>query len=134
LSRLGVACDEPKSYTHVVLTVTINRYVEIKEMVKYQQPVMIITPMLLPYQSCVGAAAGVLPLHVQRLKGELRHFQRSPRLYCAMEVDIIIATDGSVLFGVGYHSWIIATTDKEIIMAGGGSDDGAQYQMASYHS
>jgi hypothetical protein len=49
-----------------------------------------------------------------------------------MEVDIIIATDGSVLFGVGYHSWLIATTDEEILMTGGGLDYGAQDQMASY--
>jgi hypothetical protein len=49
-------------------------------------------------------------------------------------VEIIIATDGSVMFGVGYHSWLVATTDEDILMAGGGPDDGAQDQMASYLS
>jgi hypothetical protein len=38
------------------------------------------------------------------------------------EVDLIIATDGSVLFGVGYHSWILATETEDILLAGGGPD------------
>jgi hypothetical protein len=125
-SRLGAVCDEPASYTHVVLTVTRNRYVEIKEMVKCQQPVTRITPSLMPYQSCVGAVAGALPLHAQRLVGDMRHFQLTTHLDCTIEVDIIIVMNGSVLFGVGCHSWLIATTDEEIIMTGGGPDDGIQ--------
>jgi hypothetical protein len=133
-SRLGASCDEPMSYNHVVLTVTRNRYVAIKAMVKCQQPVMIIRPALLPYRSCVGAAAGALPIHVQRLTGDMRHFKLSSHLDCTMEVDIIIATDGTVLFGVGYHRWLIATTDEDILMAGGGPDDGAQDKTASYRS
>jgi hypothetical protein len=103
-------------------------------MVKCQQTVMRIRPVLLPYRSCVGAAAKALPLHVQRLIGDMQHFKLSSYLDCTMEVDIIIAMDGSVLFGVGYHSWLIATTDEDILMAGGGPDDGAQDQMASYRS
>jgi hypothetical protein len=31
-------------------------------------------------------------------------------------VNIIIATDGSVTLGVGYHSWIVATEDEDIIL------------------
>jgi hypothetical protein len=118
----------------VASTVTRNRHVEIKEMVKCQQPVTRITPVLLPYRSCVGAATGALRLHVQRLIGDIRHFQMPPHLDFTMEVDIIIQMDGSVLFGVGFHGWLVATTDKEILMAGGGPDDGAQDQMASYRS
>jgi hypothetical protein len=115
----------------VVSTVTRNRYVEIKEMVKFQQTVMIIRPALMPYQSCVGASSGALPLHIQYIIGDMRHFQLPPHLVCTMEVDIIIAMDGLLLFGVGYHRWLIATTDKEILIAGGRSDDGTQDQMAS---
>jgi hypothetical protein len=133
-SRLGASFDEPTSYTHMVSTVTRNRYVEIKEMVKCQQPVVRKRPVLLPYQSCVGVAAGALQLHVQRLIGDMSHFKLTSYLDCTMEVDIIIATYGSVLFGVGYQSWIIATTDEYILMAGDGPDDGAQDQMASYWS
>jgi hypothetical protein len=85
----------------VISTVTRNRYVELKEMVKCQQPVMIIMPVLLLYRSCVEATAGALPLHIQRLIGDMRHFKLPSNLDCTMEVDIIIARDGSVLFGVG---------------------------------
>jgi hypothetical protein len=130
-SRLGASRDEPASYTHVVSTVTRNRYVEIKKMVKCQQPEMIIRPVLLPYRSCVGASAGALPLNIQCLIGYMRHFKLPSHLDCTMEVDIIIATDGSILFGVGYHSWFIATTEENILTAGGGPDDGAQDQMDS---
>jgi hypothetical protein len=133
-SRLGAACDEPTSYTNVVSTVTRNRYVERKEMLRCQHAVTIIKHALMPYHSCVGAAAGAPPLHVQHFIGDMRHFQLTTHLDFTMGVDIIIATDGSVLFGVGYHRWLIVTTDKEILMAGGGSYDGAYTQMASYRS
>jgi hypothetical protein len=48
--------------------------------------------------------------------------------------DLIVATDGSVLFDVGYHSWVLSTKDEEIIISGGGPDDGAPNQMTSYRS
>jgi hypothetical protein len=49
-------------------------------------------------------------------------------------VDIIVATDGSVLFGVGYQSWILALDNEEIITSGGGPDDRASADMTSYRS
>jgi hypothetical protein len=64
----------------------------------------------------------------------MRNFNLPSRLDFTMKVDIIIVMDGSVLFRVGYHSWIIATTDEDILMAGCGPDDGAQDQRASYRS
>jgi hypothetical protein len=48
--------------------------------------------------------------------------------------DLIIATYGSVLFDVGHHSWVVSTKDEEIIIPGGGPDDGAPTQMTSYRS
>jgi hypothetical protein len=62
------------------------------------------------------------------------HFKLPYQLDFTMEVEIIIVTDGAVLFGVGYHSWLIATTDEDIPMAGGRPDDGVQDQMSSYRS
>jgi hypothetical protein len=49
-------------------------------------------------------------------------------------VDIIVETDGSVLFGVGYHSYILAIDNEEIITSGGGPGDGASAYMTSYRS
>jgi hypothetical protein len=48
--------------------------------------------------------------------------------------DLIVATDGSVLFGVGYHIWVIATSDEDILFTGGGPDDGEPLLMKSYQS
>jgi hypothetical protein len=45
---------------------------------------------------------------------------------------MIIATDGSVLFGVGYHGWVLATKEEKILLRGGGPDDGIQSLMTSY--
>jgi ribonuclease HI len=35
---------------------------------------------------------------------------------------------------VGYHNWVVSTKDEEIIISGGGPDDGAPNQMTSYRS
>jgi hypothetical protein len=49
-------------------------------------------------------------------------------------VNIVIATDGSVTLGVGYHSWIVATEEEDIPLQGGGPDDGDLFLMQSYRS
>jgi hypothetical protein len=56
------------------------------------------------------------------------------KAYHRKPVDIMVATDGSVLFGVGYHSWILTPDNEEIIKSGGGPDDGASAYMTSYRS
>jgi hypothetical protein len=48
--------------------------------------------------------------------------------------DLLVATDVSVIFGAGYHSWAITTTDEKVIISGGGSDDGEPIIMTSYRS
>jgi hypothetical protein len=49
-------------------------------------------------------------------------------------MDIIVATDSSVLFGVGYHGWISATIDEQILLSRGGPDDRLEDLMSSYRS
>jgi hypothetical protein len=39
-----------------------------------------------------------------------------------------------VTLGVGYHSWIVATEDEDILLQGGGPDDGDLFLMQSYRS
>jgi hypothetical protein len=39
-----------------------------------------------------------------------------------------------VLFGVGYHSWLIATKTEQVILRGGGPDDDSPLYMTSYRS
>jgi hypothetical protein len=48
--------------------------------------------------------------------------------------DLIVATDGSVLFSIRYHIWAIATSDEEILLKGGGPDEGNPLLMISYRS
>jgi hypothetical protein len=53
---------------------------------------------------------------------------------CTEPTDLIVAADGSVLFGVGYHSWLVSTKDGQILLHGGGPDDGAPLYLTSYRS
>jgi hypothetical protein len=39
-----------------------------------------------------------------------------------------------VLFGVGYNSWLTATKTEQVILRGGGPDDGSPTYMSSYRS
>jgi hypothetical protein len=48
--------------------------------------------------------------------------------------DIIVATDDSVVFGVGYHSWVLTSKDKHILVYVGGQDDGDHFLKALYRS
>jgi hypothetical protein len=50
------------------------------------------------------------------------------------EQDLIVATDGPVVFGVGYRIWVIVTDTKKVLLKGGGPDDGDQLLMTSYRS
>jgi hypothetical protein len=49
-------------------------------------------------------------------------------------VNIIIVTDGSVTLGIGYHSWIVATEEEDIVLQGGRPYDGDLFLMQSYRS
>jgi hypothetical protein len=42
--------------------------------------------------------------------------------------------DGSVVFCAGYHNWVIATSDDEMLLTGGGPDDGDPLLMTTYRS
>jgi hypothetical protein len=39
-----------------------------------------------------------------------------------------------VTLGVGYHNWIVATEDEDILLQGGGPDDGDLFLIQSYRS
>jgi hypothetical protein len=49
-------------------------------------------------------------------------------------VDSIISTDGSVTLTVGYHSYVIPTMEEDILVQGGGPDNGDLFIMKSYRS
>jgi hypothetical protein len=53
---------------------------------------------------------------------------------CTEPTDLIVTTDGSVMFGVGYHSWLVSTKTEQIMLRDGGTDDGSPLYMTSCRS
>jgi hypothetical protein len=91
-------------------------------------------PPLVPYTINIGCCIKSLPRHIQRLVGNIPTLRTPSGLDPTIPVNIIIATDGSVILGVGYHSWIVETEDEDILLQGGGPDDGDLFLMQSYQS
>jgi hypothetical protein len=86
------------------------------------------------YTSGIGLSFLALPRHIQQLTGNIPALPTPPPFDFDKPVDLIIATDVSVLFGVGYHGWVLATKEETILLRGGGPDDGIQSLMTSYRS
>jgi hypothetical protein len=86
------------------------------------------------YTSGIGLSFLALPRHIQRLTGDIQALPTPPPFDFDDPVDLIIATDGSLLFGVRYHGWVLATKDETILLHGGGPDNGIQSLMTSYLS
>jgi hypothetical protein len=84
------------------------------------------------YTSEIGECFHALPKHMRRLVGNIPDITLPANLDCTEPTDLIVATDGSVLFGVGYHSWLVSTKDEHTLLHGGGPDDGAPLYMTSY--
>jgi hypothetical protein len=89
---------------------------------------------LVPYTSNIGCCIKSLPRHIQRLVGDIPTLRTPSGWDPTIPVNIIIATDGSATFGVGYHIWIVATEDEDILLQGGGPDDGDLFIMQSCRS
>jgi hypothetical protein len=92
------------------------------------------TAPIVQYKSSLGECFFALSRQVQRLAGNIPPYQIPTTWDATKPVDIIVATYGSVLFGVGYHSKILALEKNEIITSGGRPDDGASAYMTSYRS
>jgi hypothetical protein len=73
-----------------------------------------------------------LPKHIQSLVCHILTLAMPPGWGTTEPKDLIVATDRSVLFGIGYHSWVIVTSYEEILLTGGGPDDGDPLLITSY--
>jgi hypothetical protein len=71
---------------------------------------------------------------VQRLVGYIPALRTPEGWDPTTPVNIIIATDGSATLGVGYHSLVVTTEYEDILVQGGGPDDGDLFLMKSYRS
>jgi ribonuclease HI len=86
------------------------------------------------YTSSIGECVHALPKHAQILVGNIPDLDLPANFDCTEPTDLIITTDGSVLFGVGYHSCLIVTKTEQFILQGGGPDDNSPTSMTSYRS
>jgi hypothetical protein len=89
-------------------------------------------PPVSHYQSKIGDLFQSLSKHVRCLEGNIPQMTLPADFDPTEPQDLIVAMNGSILFDVGYHSWIVSTKDEDIIVSRGGPDDGAPKHMASY--
>jgi hypothetical protein len=131
-----VTVGGPQGITHKAQATIISSYIEVEKLFSLgkRETTEENEPAASHYQSEIGDSFHSLPKHVQQLVGNITKLT-SPAYPDPTEPQyLIIATDGSVLFDVGYHSWAVSTKDEDIIISGGGPDDGAPNQITSYRS
>jgi hypothetical protein len=127
-------CGIPSRTTHIIDIKHRARYIEIVHQDEVKHYVEAQPTSLNTYTSGIGNCIQALQKHVQLLVGNIPTLA-TPMGWDTTEIkDLIVATDGSVLFRVRYHSWVIATSDEDILLTGGGLDDGDPLLMTSYRS
>jgi hypothetical protein len=87
-----------------------------------------------PNTSEIGECFHSLQKHVRRLVGNIPELDLPEDFDCTEQTDLIVANDGSVMFGVGYHRWLVSTKMEQIILWDGGPDNGSPLYMTSYRS
>jgi hypothetical protein len=128
------SCDTPHQDSHVVDLCDHVRYMEIvgKHNIKKTQTSVI--EHVIEYTSGIGDRFHTLPRHIQILVGNISEIEVSNKMDVIEEQDIIVATYRSVVFGVGYHRWVVTTDNEQVILMDGGPYDGYQLLMVSYRS
>jgi hypothetical protein len=91
-------------------------------------------PAVSHYPSEIRDSFHLLPKHVRRLVGNISKLMLPADVDPTEPQDLIVATDGLVLFDSGYHSWLVSTKDDDIIVLGGGPEYGTPQHMTSYRS
>jgi hypothetical protein len=90
------------------------------------------TEHVIEYTSGIVDSCQTLPRHMQKLVGNIPDLELLNGTEEMEEQDLIVATDGSVVFGVGYHSWVVAKDNEKVLLKGGCPYDGDQLLMKSY--
>lgn len=126
---------QPQEPTHVVKISQQTRYISVKHKAQFDPPPREATPRH-PFQSqsTLGESLHALPRDVQRLVGHIPATCFPRDWNVVTPANIIIATDGSVLFHIGYHSWPILMPIEDILVVGGGPDDGPTNSMTPHRS
>jgi hypothetical protein len=122
---------QPNRFSHRIQVTQRTKYHEVAAKVNIVHRSNVVPTRIHNCTSDIGLSFLALPRHIQQLKGDI------PALPTPTPFDFdepVDATDGSVLFGVGYHGWVLATKEKIILLRGGGPDDGIKSLMTSYRS
>jgi hypothetical protein len=126
------SCDEPNHYSHVVEVNERTRYMGIACKCKIKETLTTETEHVIEYKSGIGDSCQTLPRNLQRLVGIIPDLKLIDGTEETEEQDLIVATDGSVVFGFGYHSWVVATDNEKVLLKGGDPDDRDQLLMMLY--
>jgi hypothetical protein len=113
------SCDEPNLYAHVVEVNERTRYMEIACKYKIKETLTIETEHVIEYTSGIGDSYQTLPRHIQLLVGNVPDLELLNVTEETEEQDLIVAIDGSVVFGIGYDSWFVATENEKVVLKGG---------------
>jgi hypothetical protein len=133
-SSEGVGCDKPERVTHIVETSERPRYIEVMGLKKICEEETRECDVPFHYETGIGESGRQFPRHVERLVGDIAALDVPENWDSNEPRDLLVATDGSVVLGVGYRSWEMTTTDEKVILSGGGPDDGEPLLMTSYRS
>jgi hypothetical protein len=124
----------PNHCSHKIQVTQISQYHEVAAEINISPRQNVSSTSYHNYASGIGLSFLTIPRHIQRLTGDIPALPTPSPFDFDAPVDLIIAMDGSVSFGVGYHGCALATKDKKNLLRGGGLDDGIQSLMTSYGS
>jgi hypothetical protein len=104
----GIIKTEPRHITNKADGTQHRRQIELRKIhaVQPHEPEGGNDPADSIYTSDIRYCFHALPKQVRRLVGNIPEFTLPEKFDCRETTDLIVATDRSVLFGVGYHSWI----------------------------
>jgi hypothetical protein len=100
-----------------------TRYMEIAHKYKINETQMEVIEHVIEYTSGIGETFHMLLRHVQRPVGNIPELDIPNEMDVTVYQDIIVAADRSVVFGVGYHSWVLEIDKEQVLLTGGVPDD-----------
>jgi hypothetical protein len=119
-SKTPQIVPHPNHFSHRIQVTQRTQYHELAAKVNIAHRQNVGSTPIHNYTSGIGISFLALPRHIQRLTGDNPALPVPAPFHFDKTVDLIIATDGSVLFGVGYHGWVLATKEETILLHGGG--------------
>jgi hypothetical protein len=107
----GVTVGGPQGITHKVQATIRSSYIEVERLFPLgkRETTEENETAASHYQSEIGESFHLLPKYVRRLVENIPQLTLPADLDLTEPQDLIIAMDGSVLFELGYHSWVVST-------------------------